>query len=165
VNLGQHGGSNGALREGKATTWEGGMREPFIARWKGRIAPGQVLRDVASTLDIFPTLARVAGAPLPKDTVLDGSDLAPLLWEGKGRAQPDFFYYNAGRLRALRRGPWKLHIVSGPQAAAEKIELYNVETDIAERFDVSAAHPDRAAQMREAMRAHEAGFTPAPSQK
>jgi arylsulfatase len=163
VNLGEHGGSNGALREGKATFWEGGFREPFIARWKGRIAPGRVLHDVASTLDIFPTLARLAGAPLP-DLPLDGLDLAPLLWEGKGRAQPDFFYYHSGVLRAMRRGPWKLVRTGGP-AQPDLLELYNVETDISERFNVAAANPGIVAQMREASRQHMASFTPAPTQK
>ncbi|MCC7346212.1 MAG: sulfatase [Variibacter sp.] len=163
VQLGEHGGSNGALREGKATTWEGGFREPFIARWKGRIAPGRVVHDVASTLDILPTLARLSGAPLPA-APLDGLDLAPLLWEGKGRAQPDFFYYQGGVLRAMRRGPWKLHLVGGPKQPA-KAELHNVETDIAERLDVAAAHPDRVVQMQEAMRRHQASFQPGPPQK
>jgi arylsulfatase A-like enzyme len=164
INLGEHGGSNGALRDGKATTWEGGLREPFLARWKGRIAPGRVCNEVASTLDIFPTLARVAGAAPPKDRPLDGADLAPLLWEGKTRRQPDLFFYNGGRLRAMRRGPWKLHIVSGPKQP-ERLQLFQVETDIAERFDVAAAHPDIVTRMHEAMRAYEASFAPAPVQK
>ncbi|MFB3825784.1 MAG: sulfatase [Bryobacteraceae bacterium] len=164
VALGRHGGSNGALREGKATTWEGGMREPFIARWKGRIAPGQVSTDVASTLDILPTLARLTGAGTPQGVTLDGADLAPLLWEGKGRPQPDFFYYNAGRLRAVRRGPWKAHITGGPKQP-ERTELYNVETDIAERFNVAEQNPRILAELQEAMQRHQASFTPAPTQK
>lgn len=162
VQLGRHGGSNGALREGKATTWEGGVREPFLARWKGRIQPGQVFQDVASTLDILPTVARLAGAEAPKDVTLDGADLAPLLWEGKSRPQPDLFYYHAGRVRALRRGPWKLHL-TGPQM--DKAGLYQVETDIAERFDMAAAHPDIAAQLQEAIRRHQASYQPGPEQK
>jgi uncharacterized sulfatase len=163
VGLGQHGGSNGALREGKSTTWEGGVREPFIARWKGPIAPGQVSPEVASTLDIFPTLARLGGAALPANTVLDGADLAPLLWEGGTLAPRDFFYYNAGRLRAMRRGPWKLHLTGNLEQP--KVELYQVETDIAERFDVAASHPELVARMRQAMGRHQAGFEPAPTQK
>lgn len=164
VNLGRHGGSNGALREGKGTTWEGGVREPFIARWKGRIAPGQVRHEVASTLDIFPTLARLTGARPPANTVLDGADLAPLLWEGKTRPQPDLFYYHAGRVQALRRGPWKLHITGGGKQP-QRTGLYQVETDIAERFDVAADHPDIVAQLQEALDKHVASFTPAPAQR
>jgi arylsulfatase A-like enzyme len=163
VMLGEHGGSNGALREGKATTWEGGMREPFIARWKGRIAPGQVFTDVASTLDILPTVAKLAGASPPADATLDGTDLGPLLWGGKPLPARDFFYYNGGRLRAMRRGSWKLHLTGNIESP--KTELYQIETDIAERFDVAAAHPDRVEEMKRAMAAHATSFQPAPTQK
>ena len=163
VQLGEHGGSNGALREGKATTWEGGVREPFIARWKGRITPGQVFPEVASTLDILPTLARIARATMPPDTTLDGTDLGPLLWGGKPLPARDFFYYHAGRLRAMRRGPWKLHLTG--DAASPKVELYQIETDISERFNVAASHPERVEEMRKAMAAHTASFQPAPTQR
>jgi arylsulfatase A-like enzyme len=161
VQLGRHGGSNGVLREGKSTTWEGGVREPFIARWKGRIKPGQVSAEVASTLDILPTLAGLTGGRPAGDRVLDGADLAPLLWEGKGRPQPDLFYYHGGRLRAMRRGPWKLHLVG----AEDKAELYQVETDVAERFNMAAAHPEIVAQLQEAMRRQEASFEKAVTQR
>lgn len=159
VNLGEHGGSNGALREGKATTWEGGVREPFLARWKGRIGPGQVSHAVASTMDIFPTLAELTGGVRKENPVLDGADLAPLLWGSGSRSQRDLFYYHAGQLRAMRRGPWKLHRVG------QNWELYNVETDIAERFNVAAAHAELVAQMQEAIRSHEGGFTKAETQR
>jgi arylsulfatase A-like enzyme len=161
VSLGSHGGSNGALREGKATTWEGGMREPFIARWKGKIATGQVRAEVASTLDVLPTLAKMTG-DAPKGVTLDGSDLAPLLWEGTGREQRNFFYYHAGILRGVRRGPWKLHLTG---AQAENTELYNVETDIAERLNLAEQNPRLVAELREAVRQHEASFTKAVTQR
>jgi len=64
----------------------------------------------------------------------------------------------------MRRGPWKLHIVSGPKQP-ERLQLFQVETDIAERFDVAAAHPDIVTRMHDAMRAYEASFAPAPVQK
>lgn len=162
VKLGPHGGSNGALREGKGTTWEGGVREPFIARWKGRIRPDQVSQEVGSTLDILPTLARLTDTETPKDLILDGADLAPLLWEGKSRPQPDLFYYHAGRVWGLRRGPWKLHLTG---QHGEKAELYQVEMDIAERFDVAAAHPDIVAQLQDAIQRHRASYQPAPAQR
>ena len=78
------------------------------------------------------------------------------------RPQPDLFYYNAGRLRALRRGPWKLHFTGEKGEAAE---LYQVETDIGERFNVAAAHPDIVADMRGAIEHHQASFEQAPSQR
>lgn len=159
VGLGEHGGSNGALREGKATTWEGSVREPFIARWKGRIKPAQVNTAVASTLDIFPTLAQLTGGPPKDNPTLDGADLATLLWGNGTREQRDFFYYHAGRCRAIRRGPWKLHLVG------ENWELYNVETDIAERFNVASSHFDIVTQLKEAIASHQASFTPAETQR
>lgn len=163
VQLGDYGGSNGPLREGKGTTWDGGYREPFIASWKSRIAPGRVSGDVASTLDIFPTLARLAGATAPKDLALDGRDLAPLLWENTGRPQADFFYYHAGALHGMRRGPWKLRFPNPAQP--EKVELYHLESDVAERFNVAAHHADLVAQMRDAIATHQAGFQPAVTQR
>lgn len=163
VQLGDHGGSNGPLREGKGTTWDGGYREPFIANWKGRIAPGRVASDVASTLDFFPTLARLAGATPPKDLALDGRDLAPLLWETGGRPQADFLYYFAGALHGMRRGSWKLRFPNPAQP--EKVELYHLESDFAERFNVAAHHPDVVAQMRDAIATHRASFEPAVTQR
>jgi len=163
VQLGDHGGSNGPLREGKGTTWDGGYREPFIASWKGRIAPGRVASDVASTLDFFPTLARLAGVTPPKDLALDGRDLAPLLWETGGRPQADFFYYFAGALHGMRRGPWKLRFPNPSQP--EKVELYHLESDFAERFNVAAHHTDVVAQMRDAIATHRASFEPAVTQR
>jgi arylsulfatase len=136
------------------------VREPFLARWKGRIAPGQVSQDVGSTMDLFPTVARLTGG-LPKDVTLDGTDLAPVLWEGKGRPQPDLFYYHSGRLRAMRRGPWKLHL----SGAEDKPELYQIEQDISERFNVAAEHSATVTEMMEAMRRHQASFEPAPTQR
>jgi arylsulfatase len=119
---------------------------------------------VASTLDIFPTLAKISGGDPPKDLVLDGADLAPLLWEGKSRPQRDLFYYHAGSLRAIRRGPWKLHITGGGEQP-EKTGLYQLETDIAEQIDVASSHPEIVSQLREAMTRHQASFQPAPTQR
>jgi arylsulfatase A-like enzyme len=162
VQLGDHGGSNGPLREGKGTTWEGGYREPFLACWKGRISPGRVSAEVATTLDVFPTLAKLTGG-LPKDVLLDGSDMAPLLWEGGGRPQRDFFYYHAGALHGMRRGPWKLRL-SNPRQS-ESAELYDLEADYGERFNVAALQPEIVTQMRHAMAEHANSFTAAPAQR
>ncbi|MBI4910131.1 MAG: sulfatase [Acidobacteria bacterium] len=163
VQLGDYGGSNGPFREGKATTWDGGYREPFIACWKGRIQPGRVSAEVASTLDIFPTLARLSGGAPPKDVVLDGGDLAPLLWEGGTRPQRDFFYYHAGVVHGMRRGPWKLRFPAPKQP--DKVELYHLEQDYGERVNVAAQHPEIVGQLRDAIATHQASFQPAPTQR
>lgn len=80
-----HGGTAGLLRDGKGSTWEGGMREPTIAWGPGQIKPGSVSRDVASTMDIFATLHAQAGIDLPNDHVLDSHGLTPIL-RGRGQA-------------------------------------------------------------------------------
>ncbi|KAM3832717.1 arylsulfatase A [Vipera latastei] len=109
---GSRGGSAGLLKCGKGTTYEGGMREPAVAYWPGRIAPG-VTHELASTLDILPTVAALAGVPLPNVT-LDGYDLSPfLLGKGKSPRQTMFFYPTAPDelygVFAVRYGKYKAH--------------------------------------------------------
>ena len=85
--FGRHGGSAGLLREGKGSTWEGGMREPALFWWPGKILPG-VVRQMGSTLDVLPTVARLAGAAVPSDRPIDGYDLSGVLFgEGKSPAK------------------------------------------------------------------------------
>ncbi len=76
---GEHGGSALPLRAGKGTTYEGGLRVPCVMRWKGRIPAGKVCDELATTMDILPTFAKLAGAKVPDDRVLDGRDAWPLL--------------------------------------------------------------------------------------
>ncbi|XP_042326594.1 arylsulfatase A [Sceloporus undulatus] len=85
------GGSSGILKCGKGTTYEGGVREPAVAYWPGRITPG-VTHEMASTLDILPTLAAMAGVPLPNVT-LDGYDLSPVLFGSGKSPRRVMFYY------------------------------------------------------------------------
>ncbi len=75
-----HGGSAGMLREGKGSTWEGGMRVPGIAWWPGKIPAGTVQHEMASTMDLSVTCSLLGGAQLPTDRVLDGVDIRPLLF-------------------------------------------------------------------------------------
>lgn len=75
----QGAGSNGTLRGFKGQTYEGGMREPFLARWPGKIPAGEVRHGLASTMDLFPTLVKLAGGEPPSDRPFDGVDLWPLL--------------------------------------------------------------------------------------
>jgi arylsulfatase A len=67
------------LREGKATTFDGGLREPCIMRWPGRIPAGTACRELAATMDLLPTFANLAGAELPSDRIIDGRDIWPLM--------------------------------------------------------------------------------------
>src|SRR5262245_24789339 len=106
----EEGGSAGLLREGKGTTYEGGMRVPFIARWPDRIPAGLVSAEVATAMDLYTTFLTLAGFRVPDDRVVDGKDIMPLL-ERKGTSPHDAFYYYQGPvLEAVRQGKWKLRI-------------------------------------------------------
>jgi arylsulfatase len=159
LNFGNWGGSTGGLREGKGTTFEGGVREPEIMRWPGTIPAGTVNDKLASTIDILPTLAAVTGAPLPNDK-FDGVNILSLL-KGKKNANPRnhlFFYYGKDNLDAVRQGHWKLilpHLhrsyeneLPGKNGHPGKthqasigLSLYNLRRDPGERYNVIVQHP------------------------
>ncbi len=104
----QQGGSAGLLRDGKGSTWEGGMREPTIFWWPGKIEPGVVM-DQGSTLDLLPTIAAITGATQPGDRVIDGYDLSPVLFDGKDGPRNEMFYYHGEECYAVRSGMYKAH--------------------------------------------------------
>lgn len=167
-----HGGSAGLLRDGKGSTWEGGMREPGIFWWPGRVQAGVIQRRMASTMDVLPTLVELAGAVLPRDRDLDGRSLVPLLLgTGDGGANV-FFYYDDDMLMAVRKGPWKAFIATrtgyGPErknvARPNPPALYQLEHDPSEKFDVAKDHPDVVADLLAEIERHRAGLKPAPSQ-
>lgn len=162
LSYGNHAGYAGPLREGKGTCWEGGVREPFLARWPGKIPRGSVCHEPAMTIDIFPTLARLIGADLPSHKI-DGLDIWPLL-SGKPKAKNPheayYFYYENGQLQAVMSGRWKLLLPHAYRTLKgqppgrdgtptkyiyqkiERPELYDLEADIGETMDLAAAHPD-----------------------
>lgn len=164
------GGSAGLLRDGKGSTWEGGMRVPGIAWMPGRIPAGEVCRDLAVTMDLFSTCALWGGATLPTDRPIDGRDLTPVL-TGKGRVERDVFcYYRGTRLFAVRQGRWKAHLVTQPSYGPGQPEthdiplLFDVEADPGESFDEAAQHPEVVAQIREAVARHLATVVPGVNQ-
>jgi arylsulfatase A-like enzyme len=164
------GGSAGMLREGKGSTWEGGMRVPAIARWPGKVPAGVVQREVATTMDLFATFAKLAEAETPKDRPIDGVDISPLLF-GNGRVERGaYFYYRGQELYAARLGPWKAHFVTrtgyGPDPAEphDPPLLFHLGDDPGEKFDVAAEHADIVSQIAEAVAKHRAGVKAAPSQ-
>ncbi|MHC4996152.1 MAG: sulfatase-like hydrolase/transferase, partial [Planctomycetota bacterium] len=143
-----HGGSAGLLREGKGSTFEGGMREPTLFWWPGKVKPG-VQMQMGATMDLLPTFAALAGAKAPTDRVLDGYDLSDLLL-GKKRRGPrnEVFYWRSEELYAIRVGPWKAHFITegcygiGPKREVhESPELYNLEHDPSEKYNVAELHP------------------------
>ena len=147
-----NGGVAGPLRGGKGTTWEGGMREPTIMWWPGKIPNRSVCDAPTSEIDVLPTLVRLAGGEVPTDRKIDGKDIWPLL-SGQTKISPHevLYYFNEIQLEAVRSGPWKLSIVLQdsplPKGAAESMKhtglrLYNLDTDIGEQTDVAAQHLD-----------------------
>jgi arylsulfatase A len=119
LQYGVDAGSAGPLRDGKATLYEGGVRVPGIFRWPGRIPADRVSSELATTMDLLPTFARLAGVEPPSDRTLDGGDLWPLLSGEMGAKSPyEYFYYFGGRgrdpsqsnIKAIRQGRWKLHV-------------------------------------------------------
>lgn len=158
---GDHSGSAGPLREGKATAFEGGHRVPAIARWPGRIPAGAASDVLATAMDVLPTVARLAGASPPADRVLDGRDIWPILSDQPGAVSPHevFPYYVGEELRAVRSGRWKLMFPHGYESihgaalrtdtfqgtyapATIGMALFDLEADVGETTDVAADHPE-----------------------
>jgi len=140
-NGGAGGCVNRPLRGGKGSQFEGGMREPTVAWWPGTIPADSVCDEVATTMDLLPTFARLAGATAPQNRIIDGKSIEPLLCGAPKAESPHdaFFYYAASNLRAVRSGPWKL-FADG--------RLYNLDEDIGETKDVAADHTDTVARLK-----------------
>jgi arylsulfatase A len=163
--MGQQGGSAGLLKDGKGCTWEGGMRVPGIAWWPGRIRPG-ICYEMASTLDLLPTLLTLAKAPLPNDRVLDGKDIAPLLFGGPALAERPFFYYRNGKVAAVRVGEFKAHFFTQTgYGGAKPVEhnppvLHHLGNDPSELVDIAAKHPEVVERLIKARDEHQAAMVP-----
>jgi arylsulfatase len=146
--------------------WEGGARVPCIMRWPGRIQPDTVCDKLAATIDILPTIAEIADAPLPEKKI-DGVSILPLL-RGDKNANPrqEYYYYYANGLEAVRQGQWKLHFPHsyrsyegvepgrdgwpGPYGKGKTgLALYDLHNDIGERNDVKDQHPEIVAGLQE----------------
>jgi arylsulfatase len=163
------GGSAGPLNGGKYCTMEGGFRIPAIFRWPGKVAIGDC-NTLLSSMDLFPTIAALGGAEMPRDRIYDGEDILPILQAGKGKSPHEFYYYyNGMNLQAIRKGPWKLHL---PRTLSDqpfwsnkgttepfrgtnlknisckglevldRLLLFNLDTDMGELTDVSNQYPE-----------------------
>jgi arylsulfatase A len=142
---GREGGSAEPLRGKKLTTWEGGLRVPCIIRWPGHVPAGVTCSELATTMDLYPTFARLAGAAVPSDRTIDGKDITPLITGEAGARTPHeaFFYHDAreGQLECVRSGRWKLHL-------KEPQKLYDLQADIGEKHNVASQHPDVVDRLR-----------------
>ncbi|MDX2266734.1 MAG: sulfatase [Bryobacter sp.] len=138
-----HTGTKGPLRGAKGTSYEGGPRVPGIFRWPGMVQANMVQMDMASTLDLLPTIVSAAGGTLPQDRKYDGYNLLPLL---RGEAQaprPEFFYCLGNKLEAVREGPWKYR-----EAKPTEPELFHLEWDPAEAYNLATREPSTASRLQ-----------------
>ncbi len=137
LGKGKRGGSAGPLRAGKFSTFEGGMRVPFLAWGPGRVPAGTVTHEVAATIDFLPTFADFAGVDLPSDRVIDGKSIRTLLTQKDAESPHDaYYYYRGNNLQAVRSGRWKLHLPRGDHGP----RLYNLRKDIREQNNVAEDH-------------------------
>ena len=148
----RYGGSNAPLSGWKGSTFEGGMREPCIAWWPGKIPAGSVCQELASTMDILPTMAKLCGGTIPQDRIIDGKDIYPLLTNPKTKTPYEvFYYYQKEQLQAVRSGKWKLHLPLEKMYKSmhhpgfkegRPLKLIDLSVDIREEKDVSKNHPE-----------------------
>lgn len=164
------GGSAGLLKEGKGSTWEGGMREPGIAWWPGRIEAGVTARELACSMDLFNTSLKLAGVPIPANRVMDGVDMSPILFAGGNSLRDVMFYYRGDELFAVRKGAFKAHFQTangyaspGSPLTFEKHDppwLFQLENDPSERFDIAKDHPDVIADIQREVEKHRVALVP-----
>ena len=162
--MGNQGGSAGLLRDGKGSTWEGGMRVPGIAWWPGQIKPG-VTSEFACTMDLFTTSLTLGGAAMPEGVTIDGRDLSLFFRDGTPPAETPFFYYRGDKVAACRIGHWKAHFFTQTGYGQPQPELhdppllFHLGLDPSEKRNVAADHADVIARMRTALQLHAQGIT------
>lgn len=165
LNYGDHAGSAGGMREGKGTNWEGGQRVPFVVAWHGKIPAGTICNQLGCAIDILPSFAEIAGTSLPANKI-DGVSLIEL-WKGNTNASPRkelLYYYGKNNLNAVRKENWKLILPhawdsydtipgngghGGPRVRVKTVkpELYNLQRDPGEQFDLAAFYPEKVAEL------------------
>jgi arylsulfatase A-like enzyme len=160
LSYGQHAGSAGPLREGKGTMFEGGYRVPTLMRWSGTIPAGTTCRELASTIDVVPTVAKLIGADLLPHPI-DGLDISELMRSDSARSPHDHLlcFYAPRSLHAVRTPRWKLHLPHPYRTLAGKpggrdgqpvpyevaeigLSLFDLQADLGETTDLSAKHPE-----------------------
>ena len=162
LSYGTHSGSALPLREGKGTTWEGGVRVPCIMRWPGGIPANTVTKLPAMTIDLLPTIAEITGAKLPERKI-DGKSILPIVKNQPDAKNPHdayYFYYHTNELHAVQSGRWKLYFphtyrtlngregrndgipINYASAEVKTLELYDLENDISETINVAEQHPE-----------------------
>lgn len=175
-------GNPGAIRGRKASTFEGGFRVPFLAKWPGTIAPGQVDEKWHSSLNILPSLVSLCGLELPQKP-LDGTDMSEILGGARKDSKPAtetrlYFSPMGNRgldLHCIRKQNWKLRVAQGIEgeiyindrstgarssAWLQRPELYDLSLDPAESYDVAHSHPEIVAELSQELETQMATFPP-----
>lgn len=142
-----HSGFKGLLRGAKGNTYEGGMRVPFIARFPNRIPTGRVSYEMATTLDLFPTILNEAKRDLP-DKTYDGYDILPFMQGNSNSPRDEFYYCRSTNLEGIREGSWKLRVTAHVRDGVEggkpiPPELFHLNWDPAEQYNMAARNPDK----------------------
>jgi arylsulfatase A len=139
------------LRGGKGRTDEGGMRVPCVVRWPGKIPAGTSSSEITSTIDLLPTLAKLASAEVASNRVIDGKDIGPILSGDPKAKSPHeaFYYYQMDQLQAVRSGKWKLFVSMdskkrnwGKPEGEQAFKLFDLEADIHEDNNVAESNPE-----------------------
>jgi arylsulfatase A len=172
-----HGGTAGLLRGAKGGTFEGGMRVPTVFRWPGKLKY-DVIMDMATTMDLLPTLCKLSGTELPKDRVYDGYDISPILF-GIGKSLRNVvFFYRGEQVYAIRKGDYKAHFITqneyGSQTAHPHTDpsseilnsptvhetplLYNINIDPSEKFNIAEQHPEVILEIKKILEEHLSGL-------
>ena len=155
-----HAGHCEPLRSAKTSTYDGGFRVPFIIRAPGKIPAGTTSDLVTATIDLMPTIVKLAGAEIPTDRVIDGLDLSKIFHGSQTELKRPFFFYQHQALRAVREGDWKLHlphtaldqtkegktwqthVPENDRPYIKELTLYNLKNDIGETTNVAKEHPE-----------------------
>ncbi|MEM7233556.1 MAG: sulfatase [Planctomycetota bacterium] len=147
-------GDSGPLRNGKGSPYEGGYRLPCIVRWPGKVPAGRESDAVFATIDFLPTFAKLAGFDVPTDRRIDGIDQTDLLLGKRDTGRPHFYFSDAG----VRRGKWKylkpkafFHGYAVEDSRQKIDELYDLSTDLGERTNLAAKHPEKVAELKKLM--------------
>ena len=158
ASKGDAGGVSGPLRGSKGCTLEGGVREPTIAWWPGKITPGGVSNTIAGTTDVLPTFVSLAGGKLRDDVKIDGIDITKvLLGDATESGREAWYYFGGTKLQAVRSGPWKLAITGQsigmgmrekPEDLAKGGRLYNLDEEIGEVTNLAEKHPEVVARLQ-----------------
>ncbi|HKL22423.1 MAG TPA: sulfatase-like hydrolase/transferase, partial [Tichowtungia sp.] len=159
LKKGDHAGSALPLFEGKFTAFEGGVRVPCVMNWPAQIPAGSICSEPAATIDLYPTLARLAGASLP-DMELDGKNMLDLMTTKPGSKTPhkNLFFVYGKRAWSVRSGDWKydakMNFTTMGEGRSDEKALYNLKEDIGETTNLIDDYPEVAERMADALDEH-----------